>query len=75
MPATTCTRPFDLLSPLLDVLWADGRLSFAQVRAVDQVATFLGVDDLAMRIARVPLSEFVDVLPPQGWCYARQCQG
>lgn len=64
MPATVRTRPFDLLSPLLDILWADGRMSFAQVRAVDQVATLLGVDDVAMRIARVPLSEFDDALPP-----------
>ncbi len=64
MPTTVRTRPFDMLSPLLDILWADGRMSFAEVRAVDQVATLLGVDDVAMRIARVPLSEFDDAVPP-----------
>ena len=64
MSATVRTRPFDLLSPLLDVLWADGRMSFAQVRAVDQVASLLGVEDVAMRIARVPLDELEDALPP-----------
>jgi hypothetical protein len=64
MPTTVRTRPFDLLSPLLDVLWADGCMSFAQVRAVDQVAKLVGADDVAMRIARVPLTEFDDAVPP-----------
>lgn len=64
MTTTVRTRPFDLLSPLLDVLWADGRMSFAQVRAVDQVATLMGVDDVAARIASVRLAEFDDALPP-----------
>ena len=63
MPETLNTRPFDLLSPLLDVLWADGRMSFAQVRAVDEVASLLGVTDVAARIARLT-SEFDDALPP-----------
>ena len=58
------TRPFDLIAPLLDVLWADGRMSFPQVRAVDQVATRFGVDDVAMRIARVPLDELDGAAPP-----------
>lgn len=64
MPTTVRTRPFDLLSPLLDVLWADGCMSFAQVRAVDQVAKLVGADDVAMRIARVPLNEVDDAVPP-----------
>ena len=64
MPTTEPTRPFDLLSPLLDVLWADGRMSYAQVRAVDQVATLLGVEDVAKRITRVRPSESDDAVPP-----------
>lgn len=61
--ASPSSEEHDCLAPLLDVLWADRRMSFAQVRAVDQVAQWLGIDGVATRITRFPSSR-LERMPP-----------
>ena len=64
MPFPTLVQHFDIMSPLLDILWADGRMSFHQVRALDLIAQQVGVDDLAKRISTVSVGDDLTSPPP-----------
>lgn len=44
----------NLLSLLTSILWADGRMAHAQVRALDHVARVLSNEEVASRIVRGP---------------------
>ncbi len=58
---------YDVLDPLVAVLWADRSMSAAQVRALDTIAKLLGVENLASRIVSRVSKRSAHGIPPLGW--------